>query len=222
LPKGQLVAFVGASGSGKSTAIQLMLGLLSPDAGRITVGGADLRAISSDAYLSRVSAVFQDSLLFHASIRDNICAGRLDASEADIIRAARSAEIDDWIRSLPEGYDTMVSGDTCSGGQRQRLALARALIRDPELLVLDEPISALDVVTGAAVMRTLRRTAAGRTVLLVTHQLRDAAEASQICVFDQGRVVEIGSHAALVARNGVYATLWRKQNKVVSTADNLR
>jgi len=214
VPKGETVAFIGASGSGKSTALQLLLGLQHPDAGRISIDGVDLREFPLDSYLSRVGAVFQDSLLFHASIRDNIRAGRLTASDEEIRRATRSAGLDGWIRSLPAGYETLVSGDACSGGQRQRLAIARALVRDPALLVLDEPTSALDAATSMAVMQTLRKTSAGRTVVLVTHQLREAAAASRIVLFDQGRVVEIGTHAELLARRGLYANLWNKQRNV--------
>jgi ATP-binding cassette subfamily B protein len=211
VPRGEVAAFVGASGSGKSTALRMLLGLHAPQAGRILVGGVDLQRIPLGEYWAQVSAVFQDSLLFNASIADNIRAGRLDATDAEVAAAARAAEIDDWVDTLPEGYATVVAADTCSGGQRQRLALARALVRDPALLVLDEPTSALDAATGAAVMETLQRIAPGRTVVLVTHQLRDAATAARIVVFEAGRVVEIGSHAALLARDGVYAALWARQ-----------
>lgn len=217
--RGEVVAFVGGSGSGKSTALQLLLGLQAPTGGRIVVGGVDLQRIRLEDYWSRVSAVFQDSLLFHTSIADNIRAGKIGATDAEVARAARGADIEQWIRTLPEGYDTIVSGDTCSGGQRQRLAIARALIRDPAILVLDEPTSALDAATGAAVMRTLREVAAGRTVVLVTHQLRDAAEASRIIVFEDGRAVESGTHAALLAQGGAYAMLWARQREHTGLPD---
>lgn len=211
VPTGEFVAFVGESGSGKSTALQLPLGLHTPNAGQLRIGAANLQDVSLEDFWSQVSVIFQDSLLFHASMADNIRCGCPDASDEDVDKAARAAEIDDWIRTLPDAYDTIVSGDTCSGGQRQRLALARALVRDPALLVLDEPTSALDAGTGAAVMQTLRRAAVGRTVVLVTHHLRDASQASQIAVFDNGRVAERGTHGELLAQGGVYAALWAQQ-----------
>jgi ABC-type multidrug transport system fused ATPase/permease subunit len=208
---GEMTAFVGASGSGKSTALQLLLGLQRPQAGRVLVDDADLAGLALDDYWSEVSAVFQDSLLFHTSIGENIRAGRLGATDAEVEAAAAAAGIADWVQTLPDRYDTMVSGDTCSGGQRQRIALARALIREPRLLVLDEPTSALDPSTGNAVMQTLRRVSAGRTTILVTHQLRDAAVAQQIVVFERGRIAESGTHAALLEAMGPYAALWAQQ-----------
>jgi ATP-binding cassette, subfamily B, bacterial len=218
IPTGSVVALVGGSGSGKSTALQLLLGLQAPNAGRIRIGNQDLRDIRLEEFWSRVSCVFQDSLLFHASMAANIRCGQPNATDEEVARAARAAEIDDWIRTLPEGYNTIVAGDTCSGGQRQRLALARALVRDPALLVLDEPTSALDAATGASVMQTLRRVASGRTVVLVTHHLGDAAQASQIIVFDGGRIAEHGAHDELLARGGVYAALWAQQRNLPDTA----
>ncbi|MFM9888455.1 MAG: ABC transporter ATP-binding protein, partial [Burkholderiales bacterium] len=217
IPIGAFVAFVGESGSGKSTALQLLLGLQTPNAGQIRIGKTNLQNLRQEDFWSRVSVVFQDSLLFHASMADNIRCGRHDASDEDVAKAARAAEIDAWIDSLPDGYNTIVSGDTCSGGQRQRLALARALVRDPTLLVLDEPTSALDAATGASVMQTLRRVAVGRTVVLVTHHLRDASQASHIVVFDRGHIAERGTHGELLSHGGVYAALWAQQRELVGT-----
>ncbi len=210
---GRMTAFVGASGSGKSTALQLLLGLQQPRAGRVLIDGLDLAQADLQAYWSGVSAVFQDSLLFHATIAENIRAGRLDATDAQVAAAAQAAGIASWVDSLPEGYGTMVAGDTCSGGQRQRIAIARALVREPVLLVLDEPTSALDPATGRAVMQTLLDVSGGRTSVLVTHQLRDAARADHVVVFDRARVVEAGTHAQLLALGGVYAGLWAQQEQ---------
>ena len=210
---GRMTAFVGASGSGKSTALQLLLGLQRPRAGRVLLDGVDLAGIDLQDYWAGVSAVFQDSLLFNTTIAENIRAGRLDASDAQVAAAAHAAGIGAWIDTLPDGYETVVAGDTCSGGQRQRIAIARALVREPLLLVLDEPTSALDPATGRAVMQTLRDVSGGRTSVLVTHQLRDAARADRVVVFDRARVVEAGTHAELLALGGVYAGLWAQQEQ---------
>ena len=218
VPSGRMTAFVGESGSGKSTAVQLLLGLHRPRTGQVHVDGLDLAGIPQADYWAGTAAVFQDSLLFHASIAENIRAGRLQASDDEIAAAARGAGIADWIATLPEGYDTPVSGDTCSGGQRQRIAIARALVRQPALLVLDEPTSALDASTGRAVMQTLLTLSEGRTCVLVTHQLRDAAHAARIIVFAGGRAVESGTHEDLLAAGGTYATLWEQQERRLSLA----
>ena len=210
---GRMTAFVGASGSGKSTALQLLLGLQRPRAGRVLLDGADLAGFDLQDYWSGVSAVFQDSLLFNTTIAENIRAGRLDASDAQVAAAAHAAGIGAWIDTLPDGYETVVAGDTCSGGQRQRIAIARALVRAPLLLVLDEPTSALDPATGRAVMQTLLDVSGGRTSVLVTHQMRDAARADRVVVFDRARVVEAGTHAELLALGGVYAGLWAQQEQ---------
>ncbi len=210
---GCMTAFVGSSGSGKSTALQLLLGLQRPRAGRVLLDGVDLEGIDLQDYWSGVSAVFQDSLLFNTTIAENIRAGRMDASDAQVAAAAHAAGIGAWIDTLPEGYATIVAGDTCSGGQRQRIAIARALVREPLLLVLDEPTSALDPSTGRAVMQTLLDVAGGRTSVLVTHQLRDAARADRVVVFDRARVVETGTHAQLLALGGIYAGLWAHQEQ---------
>jgi ATP-binding cassette subfamily B protein len=208
-----LTAFVGASGSGKSTALQVLLGLQRPRAGRVLVDDQDLADLPRAEYWAHLSAVFQDSLLFNTSIAENIRAGKLTATDAEVEAAARAAGIAAWASSLPDAYATIVSGDTCSGGQRQRIALARALIREPSLLVLDEPTSALDPATGRAVMQTLLKVSVGRTSVLVTHQLRDAAHAGRIIVFDRGLIAESGTHVELLAAQGVYASLWHEQQQ---------
>ncbi len=210
---GCMTAFVGSSGSGKSTALQLLLGLQRPRTGRVLLDGIDLAQVELQDYWSGTSAVFQDSLLFNTTIAENIRAGCLDASDGQVAAAAHAAGIGAWIDTLPDGYATIVAGDTCSGGQRQRIAIARALVRDPLLLVLDEPTSALDPSTGRAVMQTLLDVSGGRTSVLVTHQLRDAARADRIVVFDRARVVEAGTHAELLAIGGVYAGLWSQQEQ---------
>jgi ATP-binding cassette subfamily B protein len=211
IPAGAVTAFVGGSGSGKSTALALALGLQRPRAGRVLLGGEDLATVSRQAYWQQTSVVFQDSLLFHATIAENLRAGCADASDAALRDAARAAGIDAWIDSLPAGYETMVAGDTCSGGQRQRLAIARALLRGPRLLALDEPVSALDPPTAEAVMATLRELAGGRTVLLVTHRMSDAARADHVVVFEAGRVIEQGPPERLLAADGAWAALHRRE-----------
>ena len=211
LPAGKFTAFVGSSGSGKSTAIQLLLGLLTPRRGNIWVNGERLDSSGLERYWSTTSAVFQDSLLFHGSIAENIRAGFLDASEDEIAKAAEAAGLLAWIASLPMGIETLVSADSCSGGQRQRIAIARALIRRPGLLVLDEPTSALDTATASAVMNTIFQLVDQRSTVLVTHRLYDAAKADWILVFDQGRVVQQGRHDQLSEEPGIYRELWQKQ-----------
>ena len=211
IPAGAVTALVGGSGSGKSTALALALGLQRPREGRILLGGRDLATLSRQAYWQQTSVVFQDSLLFHATIAENLRAGCPEADAAALREAARAAGIDAWIASLPAGYDTMVAGDTCSGGQRQRLAIARALLRGPRLLALDEPVSALDPPTAEAVMATIRQAGGGRTVLLVTHRMTDAARADHVVVFEAGRVVEQGPPDRLLASGGAWAALWRRE-----------
>ena len=211
VPPGAVTAFVGGSGSGKSTALALALGLQRPREGRVLLGGQDLAALSRRGYWQQTSVVFQDSLLFHATIAENLRAGCPEADDAALREAARAAGIDAWIDGLPAGYDTMVAGDTCSGGQRQRLAIARALLRGPRLLALDEPVSALDPPTAEAVMATLRQAGGGRTVLLVTHRMSDAARADHVVVFEAGRVVEQGPPAQLLASGGAWAALYRRE-----------
>ena len=218
---GQRVALVGPSGSGKSTVLQLLLRFYDPEQGRITIGGHQLRSVTAASWRRQVAVVFQESFLFAGSIRDNIALGKLDASDAEIEAAARAAEIHDLIATLSGGYATEVGelGGRLSGGQKQRIAIARAILRDPAVLLLDEATSALDPATEAAINGTIERLAAGRMVVFVTHRLGAARSADQIVVLDQGRVVDSGTHQALLARDGLYRLLWEKQSGIQVSPD---
>ncbi len=214
IPARASVAFVGASGSGKSTILSLLMRLHEPSAGRITFDGIDLRDASQHALRRQIGVVFQDSFLLNTTVVENIRLGRLDATRAEIEAAAREAEIHDVIVQLPEGYDTAIGehGGRLSGGQRQRVAIARALVRDPRILILDEATSALDPGTEAAINATLARIGRGRMVVAVTHRLASVVQADRIYVLDHGRIVEAGGHGDLLSRNGHYARLWAKQS----------
>jgi ATP-binding cassette, subfamily B, bacterial len=199
IPRGSRVAIVGPSGSGKSTILNLILRLYEPVEGSVTIDGYDLRKVTRESLLSQIAIVFQESFLFHTTIRENIRLGKPDASDAEVEAAARAAEIHDFIESLPLGYDTNAGerGSLMSGGQRQRIAIARALVRDPAILLLDEATSALDHATEAAILATLRRAAAGRTVISVTHRLSSAVDADIVLVMAGGELVEAGGHEIL-------------------------
>ena len=218
---GERVALVGPSGSGKSTVLQLLLRFYDPQRGQVTIDGQDLRAVTLDSLHGHMAAVFQESFLFAGTIRENIGLGKLGAGIDEIRAAARAAEIDEVIAGLPDGYDTPVGelGGRLSGGQRQRVAIARAVLRDPAILLLDEATSALDPGTEAAINATLDRLAAGRMVVLVTHRLASARSADRIAVLDGGRLIESGTHAELLARDGLYSSLWQKQSGIEVSAD---
>ncbi len=213
IPCGEYVAVVGSSGSGKSTILSLLMRLYDPDEGRITLDGVDLRDAPLAALRAQIGYVPQESFLFNISIRENIRLGNLKATQEEIEAAARAAEVHDFIAQLPEGYDTAAGerGGRLSGGQRQRVALARAILRDPAILILDEATSALDPGTEAAILNTLERLRAGRTILSVTHRLNSVVSADRILVLDRGALVEQGTHARLVAGNGPYRRMWEKQ-----------
>jgi len=218
---GERVALVGPSGSGKSTVLQLLLRFYDPQRGQVTVDGEDLRQVTLDSLHGQMAAVFQESFLFAGTIRENIGLGKLGAGIEEIRAAARAAEIDEVIAALPDGYDTPVGelGGRLSGGQRQRVAIARAVLRDPAVLLLDEATSALDPGTEAAINATLDRLASGRMVVLVTHRLASARSADRIVVLDGGRLIETGTHAELLARDGLYSSLWQKQSGIEVSAD---
>jgi ATP-binding cassette subfamily B protein len=221
LDVGKRIAVVGPSGSGKSTLLNLILRLYVPDEGRVTIDGVDIRKVTRESLRRSMAVVFQENMLFNMSIRENIRLGKENATDAEVEDAARKAEIHRYIMSLPQKYDTIVGerGDTLSGGQRQRIAIARAIIRNPSVLLLDEATSALDQTTEAAINRTLLKVAKGRTMIWSTHRLTSVVEMDEIVVISGGRVIERGSHAALLARNGVYRKLWDDQGHKPSGTD---
>ncbi|MEV7348776.1 ABC transporter ATP-binding protein [Micromonospora chalcea] len=209
VPAGTSLALVGETGSGKSTLAALISRLHDPDAGRITIDGIDLRDLRPADLAAVVGVVSQETYLLHGTVRDNLRYARPDATDADIEAAARAARIHDLIAALPDGYDTMVGsrGHRFSGGEQQRLAIARTLLRDPRILVLDEATSALDTETERAVQRALDELARGRTVVTIAHRLSTVRDADRIAVLDHGRIVESGTHDALLDRRGRYAAL---------------
>ncbi|SFT33162.1 ABC transporter ATP-binding protein [Halomonas saccharevitans] len=220
VPAGHTLALVGATGSGKSTLIKLLLRFHDPAAGRVLIDDQPIREVSLASLRGAIGLVSQDVYLFEGSVRDNIAYGKPDAPEAEIVDAARTAEAWDFIQALPQGLDTAVGerGVRLSGGQRQRLSLARALLKDPPILVLDEATSAVDNETEAAIQRSLSRIGHGRTVIMIAHRLSTIVHADQIAVIEAGRVVERGSHAELLARDGRYAAQWRVQTGEVEAA----
>jgi len=216
---GEKLAIVGASGAGKSSLVSLLLRLYDPEAGRITVDGHDLRAVTQESLRRQIGMVTQETAMFNRSARDNIAYGRPEASQAEIVAAARAAEADAFIAGMidhqgRQGYDAFLGerGVKLSGGQRQRVALARAFLKDAPILVLDEATSALDSEVEASIQDALAKVMQGKTVLAIAHRLSTIAAMDRIVVLDRGRIVEDGSHAALLARDGLYARYWKRQS----------
>jgi ATP-binding cassette, subfamily B, bacterial len=219
---GHRLALVGASGAGKSTIVSLMLRLYEPRAGAILIDGVDSRRYRRESLRRQIGLVLQQSILFGATIRENIAYGRPEASLEEIEAAARAANADEFIRELADGYDTVLGerGATLSGGQRQRIAIARALIRNAPVLILDEPMTGLDVESEAKVRGALDRLMAGKACLVITHDLQSVVDADLVLVLEAGRIIDRGTHAELVANNGRYRQLYELD--VRPPATNLR
>jgi len=219
IPPGQKVGLVGRSGAGKSSLVNLLLRFRDAEAGRILIDGQEVKAVTQDSLRAAIGMVSQDSSLLHRSVRANILYGRPGATEVDMVAAARRAEAHDFIEKLSDpkgrvGYDAQVGerGVKLSGGQRQRIAIARVMLKDAPILVLDEATSALDSEVEAAIQQTLYAMMEGKTVIAIAHRLSTLAQMDRIVVLDQGRVVEDGSHAELLAQGGLYAGLWARQS----------
>ena len=215
---GTTTAIVGPSGSGKSTLARLLFRYYDPQQGRIEVEGADLRSLQLDSLRAAIGVVPQDAVLFNDTIRYNIAYGDPTASEAQILAAAQAAALGPLLAAAPEGLDTMVGerGLQVSGGEKQRIALARVLLRDPRILILDEATASLDTQSEAAVLGVLREAMHRRTAIAIAHRLSTVRDADQILVLEGGRIVERGDHAALLARGGLYAALWAEQSRAAS------
>ena len=209
VPAGTRTAVVGETGAGKTTLGYLAARLYEPQEGRVTIDGVDVRDASLESLAATVGVVSQETYLFHASVRENLRFAQPDATDEQIEDAARTARIHDLIASLPDGYDTVVGerGYRFSGGEKQRMAIARTILRNPPVLVLDEATSSLDTQTEAAVQAELERLAEGRTTITIAHRLSTVRDADQIVVIDKGRIVERGTHDELMERRGAYAAL---------------
>jgi ATP-binding cassette subfamily B protein len=223
VPAGHRVAVVGPSGAGKSTLSRLLFRFYEVSGGRILVDGQDIRDVTQTSLRSAIGIVPQDTVLFNNTIRYNIRYGRWQASDAEVEAAARLAQIDDFIRLSPKGYDTEVGerGLKLSGGEKQRVAIARTILKAPPILVLDEATSALDSHTEKDIQDALEQVSQNRTTLVIAHRLSTIVEADDIIVLDQGTIVERGTHHQLLANDGLYASMWNRQREAAAAREKL-
>ena len=221
IPPGKTVAVVGPSGAGKSTLARLLFRFYDVNGGRILIDGQDIRAVTQKSLREAIGIVPQDTVLFNDTVEYNIAYGRPGASRAEVEAAAQAAHIHRFITSTPKGYDTMVGerGLKLSGGEKQRVAIARTLLKNPPVLIFDEATSALDSANERAIQEELRSAARNKTALVVAHRLSTVVDAHEILVMDHGRIQERGTHAELLARGGRYAEMWRLQRSAAAVAD---
>ena len=224
VPAGHTVAIVGPSGAGKSTLSRLLFRFYEPQAGRILIDGQDISAVQQKSLRAQIGMVPQDTVLFNDTIGYNIRYGRWEASDDEVREAARLAQIDTFIRSIPHGYDAQVGerGLKLSGGEKQRVAIARTILKSPPILVLDEATSALDSFTEREIQDELERISKGRTTLVIAHRLSTVVNADQIIVLDGGQIAERGTHEELLARGGIYNALWNRQREVDEAREKLK
>lgn len=213
IPQGKTFALVGPSGGGKTTICHLIPHFYDIEEGKILIDGRDIASVTRESLRRQIGIVQQDIYLFNASIRDNILYGRLDATEEEVIEAAKRANIHDYIMQMEHGYDTQIGerGVRLSGGQKQRLSIARVFLKNPPILILDEATSALDNTTEILIQQALDELCKGRTTLVVAHRLSTIKNADEIAVISEGCIAEQGTHEALIARNGIYAQLYHQQ-----------
>ncbi|HBS92524.1 MAG TPA: ABC transporter, partial [Firmicutes bacterium] len=210
---GQTVAIVGPTGAGKTTLVNLLLRFYDVGAGRITVDGVDIRELTREDLRQIFGMVLQDTWLFNGTIRDNIAYGRLDASEEEVVQAAVAARADHFIRTLPEGYNTLLNEEASniSQGEKQLLTIARAILADPAILILDEATSSVDTRTEVLIQKAMAELMQGRTSFVIAHRLSTIRNADLILVMNEGQIVEQGKHAELLVQNGFYAELYNSQ-----------